>query len=377
MNVVLLGIVSALDVLANVFIFSGALRPDFDVAEAADFSTTLGWAVVLAAVGFGGFEQLVDHKKVLPDALVSHYAAATLVLLAAGVVALTIMGGGYGVHVGAATVLAAVLGARAVARSIAYARGRYRSESVVSILELGLLVGLTVAEFSILAAYSYSKAAGVVSRLPLFAGFPRARIDRAQMWSYSFAAVAPALYFNVYYAALPIFAGPEVVVRFRLLQSLLVPASFLGSLFARARIIFSAKPHSLLRVFDAPRRTQSLGAFSAAALLPAVAALIYIVAIGRLMEPLTASEIACMTLYCAFIYHRAQLYSHLTLRLGPAVRARVSAAGISLIVLSFAPIAALEDPGVTALYGALVSVEMSLLAVSALLLARKRSVVPA
>lgn len=377
MNVVLLGVVSALDVLANVFIFSGALRPGFDVGEAADFSTTLGWAVVLAAICLGGVEQLVDHKKVLPDALVARYAGGTLVLAAAGAVSLAFLSGDYAVHVGAAALLAAVLGARAVARSIAYTRGQYRGEAIVSIFELALLIGLTIGELSIIAAYSYSKAAGLLFRLRQFAGFPRAEVDQAQMWSYSFAAIAPALYFNIYYAALPMVASSEVVVRFRLLQSLLVPMSFFGSLFARARIIFSATPDFLLGLFDAPRRSQSLVAFSASALLPGVIALIYVAAIAWLIEPLTASEIACMTLYCTFIYHRAQLYSHLTLQLGPAVRARVSAGGITLIVLSFLPIAALGSPAVTALYGTLVSVELILLVVSAFLLARNRSEVPA
>jgi hypothetical protein len=243
----------------------------------------------------------------------------------------------------------------------------------VSAFELALLVALTWAELPILSAYLYSKLAGLSLRIAVFSGFAESHIDGSHMRSYSFAALAPALYFNIYYTLLPVFVAPEIVVRFRLLQSLLVPMSFLGSLLARARIISRGAPDLLMRLLDVPRRSQRPTAFAASALLPFILSLVYIVAIGFFVEPLHAAEIACTVLYCSLIYHRAQLYSLITLQLGPVMRARVALGGILLIILSFLPIATVDDPTVTLLYGLLVIVELTLLVASAFLLGREQS----
>jgi hypothetical protein len=372
MNLILLGVVSGLDVLANAFVFSGALRSDFDVNEAADFSTVLGWAAVLCALSFGGAEQVVDHRKFVPRNLIGSPSAAALGWIGVGIVLFAVLRiTGESERIVAIVLLALILGVRSVARAAAFARGKYRREAVLSLAELGLLIGLTIAGFSILSAYVCAKLLGLPLRINELARFPQSRIDNSHMWGYSFAAIAPALYFNIYYTVLPALATPEVVVRFRFLQSILVPMSFLGSLLARGRIVFAASHDRLMRLLDVPNTSQTTSQWAGSALLPVLMSVLYIGAIALLVTPLNTTEIACTTLYCALIYHRAQLYSHITLRAGPVARARVALGGILLVILSLAPIAALQSPSVAVLYGLLAAVEATLLIVSVAVLLHK------
>lgn len=374
MNFILLGVISGLDVLANAFVFSGALRADFNVTEAADFSTVLGWGAVLAAVTFGGAEQIVDHRKFVPSNAFGSpvrgawmWVAVTVCLF--GYAALT----GQSQHLLAIPVLALVLGLRSVARSVGYAKGNYRREAVLALAELALLVALTVSGLSILTAYLLSKLAGMPLRINLLWRFPQARIDGAHMWGYSFAAIAPALYFNIYYTALPALVTPEVLVRFRFLQSILVPISFLGSLLARSRIVFHGTQERWMSLFAVPNSTQTARQWTASALLPAALSLIYVAVLALAVTRMNGLEVVWTTLYCTFIYHRAQLYSQITLRSGPVARARVGLLGTVLIVLSLAPIAALDQPSITALYAALTGIEVLLLLVSIAVMMRARA----
>jgi hypothetical protein len=378
MNFLLLGVVSGLDVLVNVFVFSGVLRAEFDVAEAARFSTVLAWSVILSAVMFGGAEQAIDHRRQIPqNFLASPRTSATLVFLACGVL-YVVRPSNVPIDVAATILLAGVGGLRSICRAVAYARERYILEATISLIELSLIVAFTVMSLSILAAYLCSRLIGLALRIPVLVRFPSARQTQLDMWSYSFSAIAPALYFNIYYAALPSLVSPEVLVRFRLIQSALVPMSFLGSLVARARIVLRGGFNGLLRFFDHPewihgRRRE----FAIWIALPAAIASVYICILAVAIVPLKPLEIAWTVLYCAFIYHRAQLYSLLTLKVGPFSRARIALLGILLIAASLLPIAVLESPTVSILYAALTSVEAVLLALSVLTLYRRREGVSA
>lgn len=370
MKFLLLGAVSGLDVLVNVFVFSGALRAQFDVTEAAEFSTVLAWSVVLSAILFGGAEQVVDHKRNLPENLFASPRTVAYACLVACAALLLITRARVAIDLSAVVLLAAVGGLRSVGRAVAYARDRYTVEAAISLFELGLIVALTLMELSILAAYLCSRLGGLVLRIPALVGFPSARQTSLDMWSYTFAAIAPALYFNIYYAVLPSVVSADVVVRFRLVQSALVPMSFLGSLIARARILFRGNFVQLLPFFQASARGISVRQLAVSAVLPAAVAFAYIAALALTIVPLRPVEFVWMVLYCALIYHRAQLYSSLTLEIGPAGRARVALLGILLVAVSIAPIAAIAAPTIAALYAALAAVEATLVVISVLTLRR-------
>jgi hypothetical protein len=264
-------------------------------------------------------------------------------------------------------------GGRTVGRAAAYAREWYGFEAAISLLEFGLIVAFTLAQLSILSAYLGSKLIGLALRAPSLARFPSARQAPLEMWSYSFSAIAPALYFNIYYTVLPVLVSPEVLVRFRLVQSALVPMSFLGSLIARARIIFRNDLGGALRVFNPPAWHRPLFESALALGLPGAVACVYIGTLALGIVPMNAIEIAWAALYCGLIYHRAQLYSLLTLEIGPSSRARVALLGILLIAASLLPIGMLASPNISALYAALASVETALLFSSVLALRRGRA----
>jgi len=171
----------------------------------------LAWAAVISAAFFGGAEQLIDHRKTLPGNFFLTPQQVPWLFIPA-IICSVLLASSKADIISGALLLAVVLGLRNIGRAAVYARRKYWQEFLITSLELVCLALLTRAALPLLNSYVLSRLVGLTFRLSAIDKLNGAPISRLDMMGYSFSALAPAVYFNLYYAMLPIFAQPDTIV---------------------------------------------------------------------------------------------------------------------------------------------------------------------
>lgn len=356
-----------LDVLANLAIFSGRVSTAFSVDEAAQFSTVLGVATVLSSLFFGGAEAVSDHRKHLPTALFFRCAPGALIAVSGVMLVVQYL---YIFPAFAWVPLLVVLqGLRGVGRASNYSLNRFFYEAATSLIELIIIIGLLMYGVSIVSAYLATRTVGVSMRLKSLVENRSAEISPRDFVGYSFSALTPALYFNLYYAFLPYYASSELIVKFRYIQSILVPISFLGSLLSRATILFHGKKEAV--AVDGNKKNliyKKIGY----TLFPFALSFLYLYLLHKTIIPISLEDSLVIGIYTGSIFHRSQMYAQITIKKGAGTRGLVGLFGVVAIGLSIPPLGLFSEIQLIHLFGALCVVEIVLLTTCYFLLRDRR-----
>ena len=359
MKFLLFGIIPALDLFANLIIFSSDINPSFDLNQVAEFSLILATSVIISAFVFGGVEQAIDHHSSVPTILIGRkewliIICLFFVILIASAVVYELD------YLTKIISLTCLLGFRGLGRASLYAENKISLEATISVFELIILFTFLFMKMSIFESYIFSKIPGILIRLKFLMNLKHCKLDRRNLIGYSISSGMPAIYLNAFYLFLPLLNVPNgIIVQFRYIQTLFFPVAFLGSLYARANIVFRSKL-SNFGIFRhlSLHQTKSL---SLSILIPIVFVSIYVLIVVKALD-LFMMIWLLLACYCIIFYFRAHSSSLLTIKLGPIYRASVSFFGVILMCLSAIFLNYLEYIEIIQLYLTLLTIELVLLA---------------
>ena len=366
MRFICLGLASLIDVLVNLAIFSGKWAGEFSVTEIAQFSGWLGFVTVAVAVLYGGVEAVIDHKRfIFVSRIFSVRNISWAAVLASFVSLVFIIDGNFwaGVWI---PLLIALQGMRNVGRAANYIASKYTIEVFVSAVEFICIFIALFYGVGVVVGYVYARIVGVLMRARVISETPVGNISKSEKIGYTVSAITPALYFNLYHASLPFLVKPDVVVSYRVIQTLLVPVSFFGSLVSRAKILFHRDCPVGVATKQSPSGLSEIFRTVLKCLAPFALSALYTLSLCYFKHAFEFSVAILCALYSGLIYHRACMYALITLKVGAKARAKIGMFGVFLIALSLIPYFLNVSPSLFVVFGLLCVVEVVLVIISLL-----------